>query len=378
MRVDTRAMQDKKEVPISDNLAEQISAALADMAEITAVYTSKKEILLKAIPLVDPERIRENIESRLSVFGYRPEILSTHPTLIIRLRPYSSSRQPPIPWLNIGLFILTVISTLCAGAYQEGIDWFANPGIFISNPLLIFSRGWPFSFSLLAILLCHESGHYVASRIHGVNVSLPYFIPAPTWIGTLGAVIRSRSAFVNRKQLLDVGASGPLAGLVIAIIVYSIGMHKSQILPFPPSGTHDLMIFGDSLLGKLIIYLTRGPIPSGMGVYRNSVAFAGWVGLLVTMLNLLPIGQLDGGHIMYALFGRKQIYLANAVLIGLVALSFWWLGWAIWLVLAILMKPAHPPTLMDEEPLGSGRRLIGHISIAAFILCFVPVPVSSL
>jgi membrane-associated protease RseP (regulator of RpoE activity) len=378
MRDDTGAMQENKEVPISDNLAEQIAAALADVAEITAVYTSKKEILLKAIPLVNPEGIREIIDSRLLAFGYRPEILSTHPTLIIRLRSYSLSHQQPIPWLNIGLFFLTILSTLCAGAMWEGIHWFAHPGIFISNPMLIISRGFPFSFSLLAILLCHESGHYITSRIHGVNVSLPYFIPAPTLIGTLGAVIRSRSAFMNRKQLLDVGASGPLAGIVIAIIVYSIGIHNSRILPLPPTGTHDLMVFGDSLLGKLIIYLTKGPIPQGMIVHKNSVAFAGWVGLLVTMLNLLPIGQLDGGHIIYALFGRKQIYLANIILIGLLVLSFWWLGWAIWLVLAILMKPAHPPTLMDEEALGSGRRLIGYISIAVFILCFVPVPVSSL
>ena len=283
MRADSGATQEKKEVPISDNLAEQVSAALADIAEITAVYSSINEILLKAIPLVDSESIRENIESRLSTFGYRPEILSTHPTLIIRLRLYSSSRQQPIPWLNIGLFILTVISTLCAGALQEGINWFANPGIFISNPMLVISRGFPFSFSLLAILLCHESGHYITGRIHGVNVSLPYFIPAPTWIGTLGAVIRSRSAFVNRRQLLDVGASGPLAGLFIAVIVYSIGIHNSQILPLPQSGTHDVMVFGDSLLGKLIIFLTKGPIPRGMGIYENSVAFAGGVGLLVTM-----------------------------------------------------------------------------------------------
>ena len=378
MKIGNGTTQEIKEVPISDNLVGQISTALADIADISAIFTSKREILIKAIPLSTHDDLRTVLESRLSAFGYKPEILSTYPTLIIRLRSYSSSRPRSIPWTNIVLFLLTVISTLCAGALQEGVNWFSNPGIFLSNPMLIISRGFPFSFSLLAILLCHESGHYITSRIHGVNVSLPYFIPAPTWIGTLGAVIRSRSAFMNRKQLLDVGASGPLAGLLIAIIVYSIGIHNSQILPLPSSGAHDIMVFGDSLLAKFITYLVRGPIPNGMAVYESSVAFAGWVGLLVTMLNLLPIGQFDGGHIMYALFGRKQVYLANAVLVALIVLSFWWLGWAIWLVLAIIMKPAHPPTLMDEEPLSRGRRLIGYLSIAAFIVCFVPVPVSSL
>jgi membrane-associated protease RseP (regulator of RpoE activity) len=284
------------------------------------------------------------------------------------------TREKVIPWVNVILFSLTVISTLVAGAFWDGIDVISNPAMIISNPWLIFSAGFPFSISLLSILLFHEFGHYTASRIHKVSVSLPYFIPAPTIIGTFGAFIRSKSAFVNRRQLLDIAAAGPLAGVVVAIIVLAIGTYGSTVQAMPEGAGH--MYFGESILHGIIVYLIKGPIPDGQTLVLDSVAFAGWVGLLVTMLNLLPIGQLDGGHIMYALFGRKQTILAYLAVLGIVILSFQWSGWAIWLLIALLLRPAHPPTLMDEVPLGRPRRLIGYLSIVVFIICFMPAPVT--
>ena len=136
------------------------------------------------------------------------------------------------------------------------------------------------------------------------------------------------------------------------------------------------MFFGESLLFRLIAYLVKGPLPDGSAILISSTGFAGWVGFLVTMFNLLPIGQLDGGHICYALFGRAQQKLATAVLLGLLALSFFWVGWALWIMIGVLLRPGHPPTVMDEMPLGTGRKIVGLVSLGAFVLCFIPIPVS--
>ncbi len=359
----------------TDNIVQKLTDALAGMAEITAIYTSKREILFKANPLIDLTAFKPTLQSHLALCGYKPEILAIQPLLVVRLRSLEIERSKNIPWLNMILFLITVITTILTGASYNGIEMSTIPSLIIDNPLQVFYRGLPFSISLLSILLCHEFGHYTASRIHGVNVSLPYFIPA-FWfspIGTFGAFIKSKSAFINKRQLLDIGAAGPLSGLVIAIIVYSIGIASSSILP-APKDISGVMTMGDSLLNASITYIIKGPVPEGQAIFFNSVAFAGWVGILVTMLNLLPIGQLDGGHIIYALFGKKQKFLANAVFIILIALSFVWMGWAFWLIIAIFMKPAHPPTVMDELPLGPGRKFVGYLSIAVFIICFIPVP----
>lgn len=313
------------------------------------------------------------IESKLAGFGYKTEILSTEPSLVVRLSSPEKLKRNKIPWINMVLFIGTILSTLLAGALQENIDIFSNPGLLISKPFFLLRAGIPFSASLLAILLFHEFGHYIAARINKVNVSLPYFIPAPTIIGTFGAFIKSRSAFMNRRQLLDVAAAGPLAGLVVSIIVLIIGIRGSTVIEFPASA--DNVIFGSSLLHQGLTYLIKGPVPQGLVLMQNSVAFAGWVGLLVTMFNLLPIGQLDGGHIMYALFGKRQRELAYIAMFGLFVLSFWWIGWALWLFITLIMKPVHPPTLVDELPIGNGRKIVGYLAIAAFILCFMPVPI---
>ena len=348
--------------------------ALVGLADITAIFSSRKELLLRGDPLIPLMGKAGEIESRLAPMGYRTEIVSMEPALVVRLRSPEVTRGNRFPWLNVLLFLATCISTILAGAFWEGVSIFGHPNPIFHDPLAVFTAGLPFSLSLMAILLFHEFGHYVAARIHRVEVTFPYFVPAPNIIGTFGAFIKSKSAFMDRRQLLDVAAAGPLAGLVVAIIVLIVGISQSRIMPIPADSA--VMLFGNSLLHTMITILVRGSIPEGYGLMLNSVAFAGWVGLLVTMFNLLPIGQLDGGHIMYALFGKAQKNLAYLAMLGLLVLSYWWSGWALWLFLTILMRPVHPPTLLDEIPLGGGRRWLGYSSIAAFILCFMPVPMS--
>ncbi len=344
------------------------------MADITAIFTSGREIVFRGIPVIQPADINDVIEARLWQLGYKAEVLSTEPELVVRLRTPEQITRRKFPWVNVLLFLVTCVTTIIAGAWNEGVNFLGNPGILLHDPQAILKAGLPFSLSLLAILLFHEFGHYTAARIHKVNVTLPYFVPAPTVLGTFGAFIRSKSPFMNRKQLLDVAASGPLAGLAVSIIVLIIGISGSTLVPAAGLGT-DNFIFGESLLHKLLTLLIKGPIPSGEILQMNTVAFAGWAGLLVTMFNLLPIGQLDGGHIIYALFGKYQKALAYAAMLGLIVLSFWWSGWAIWLFVSFLVKPAHPPTLMDDIPVGRATRIVGYLSIAAFIICFMPVPI---
>ena len=210
------------------------------------------------------------------------------------------------------LLVLTALSTLTTGALQHGVEvggigeLFALP---FTRPLDLL-RGWDFALPLMAILFAHEMGHYIAARLHRIDVSPPYFIPMPlTLFGTMGAVIRMRGRIESRRALLDVGAAGPLAGMVVALPVLVYGIATSPVTPLPAAGT--FIMEGRSVLYLAILYALKGPIPAGHDVFLTPTAFAGWAGLLVTMINLLPIGQLDGGHVAYALLGRRQNALAR-------------------------------------------------------------------
>lgn len=359
-----------------DNLTRQIAERLHDLSDVMAVYSSKKEVLVKGSPIYDLRHSEDEIKSRLAGQGNRVDIIETDPYLLVRIRP-AEIEKTGVPWVNVVLFLITVATTILTGALWEGVDWISNPIMVIKDPFTVISGGLPFSLSLLAILGFHEFGHYFAARYHKVNVTLPYFIPAPpaiTLIGSFGAFIKSKSAFINRKQLLDVGAAGPLSGLVIAIIVLAIGINSSSIQPAGEEISG--IFFGESLLFKFMTFMIKGPIKGDDVLLISSVAFAGWVGILVTMFNLLPMGQLDGGHISYALFGRFQKRIALVTLAALAALSFYWQGWLVWIFIGLLLRPNHPPTLMDEVPLGRGRIITGIASIIAFVLCFIPSPVN--
>jgi membrane-associated protease RseP (regulator of RpoE activity) len=306
---------------------------------------------------------------------------------------------PPIRWrLNAVLFAATVLSVFMTGARyaMKPTDSLSSA----SDVLRVLGGGWTFAVPLLAILLCHEFGHYIAARLHRVDASLPYFLPLPLLspFGTLGAVIAMRGRIRSRNALLDIGASGPLAGLVVAIPVLAIGLALS---PVGPNGEGLSIHEGQSLLYLALKRVVVGVIPSGEDVQLHPTALAGWAGLLVTMLNLLPWGQLDGGHVAYALFGERQhryaqafrgvlvpLFLYNAARFMLpVALgkssigwdlavpnSLFWLMWFV--VLGIIARASggaeHPPTEPGE--LSPKRRIVAAVTLVLFVLLFMPTP----
>lgn len=269
--------------------------------------------------------------------------------------------------LNVILFFATFVTTTLAGALME-----AGP----HAPFLAqIHKGLPFSITLLMILLCHEFGHYFMARKHHVDATLPYFIPAPSIIGTFGAVIKMRSPLRSKRALLDIGAAGPLAGVIVAIPSTIIGLFLSEIKTV--TGTSGGLSLGSSLLFSFLARISVGSLPENHDIFLHPIAFAGWIGMLVTMLNLLPIGQLDGGHIAYAVLGKRfhqfaaYIILPLLFVLGIIA----WKGWLIWCALLFfVMGTKHPPTLDEYIPLDRKRKIIGWIALVLFVLTFTPSP----
>lgn len=269
------------------------------------------------------------------------------------------------PYLHVLLFVLTFCSTLIAGAIQQGADIFSRPGDVIS--------GFPFAATLMLILLSHELSHYFASRIHNTAATLPYFIPAPSIIGTFGAFIKMKSQIPSRRALVDIGASGPIVGFVISVVASAIGLKLSRIVA--TEGIHSGLTLGDSLLFSGLSSLILGKVPDGYDVLLHPVAFAGWIGFFVTSLNLIPIGQLDGGHIAFAMFGEwhRKVSIALVVALGVFG-YYYWPGWAVWAVLMMVLGISHPPVVYWEPQLGGGRKWVGWAALAIFVLTFTPVP----
>jgi membrane-associated protease RseP (regulator of RpoE activity) len=311
------------------------------------------------------------------------------------------------PWINLILFLLTGISVIFAGTlfeYRGPLSTDLNQVLPHLIPTLY--RGMAFAASLLAILLAHEFGHYLAARYHGSAVTLPYFIPFPfSPFGTMGAFIQLKEPPKNKRILLDIGIAGPLAGLVIAIPLLFLGLYLSQIdkLPlFLPQG-QSISLEGNSLLYLLMKYIIFGewlpapvnfaglnpaiywlryfftgqPAPYGaVDVLLHPVAWAGWAGLLITALNLIPAGQLDGGHILYALFGKKSRVVLPFILIALIILGTVWSGWWLWAFLIFLLGRAHAEPLDQITPLDSRRKALAIIGLVVFVLVFTPIPLS--
>ncbi len=283
------------------------------------------------------------------------------------------------------LFLMTVLSTLFAGALQKGYPPF--------EAILHLPEGVPFSLSLLSILLAHEFSHYFTSKFNKVEATLPHFIPVPTIIGTFGAFIKMNSPIGTRRALVDIGASGPLAGFVVALGVTVYGLSLSEVITIKDSA-HGL-ILGDSIIFSLLSRVVVGPVPEGKDILLHPVAFAGWIGMFVTAMNLLPIGQLDGGHIAYALLGPRTHRRISSALAGLLGITGGlkvllysdmlngpvveflrnnlWEGWALWAFLLFLLGLDHPPVLV-WEPLKKKRKIIGWLALMVFILTFTPVP----
>lgn len=270
---------------------------------------------------------------------------------------------------HVLMFLLTVVTTLIAGMLWEGIDPLNHPEQFY--------RGLPYTGTLLGILFCHEMGHYLTARYYGMDVTLPFFIPAPPplfILGTFGAVIRMQSPPQHRRALLHVGAAGPIAGFVVALpaIIYAYRTASQVHLSTAASDTS--IAFGVPLLLEFISYWTVGPLPDGVSLTLNSVGVAAWFGLLVTVFNLLPIGQLDGGHIVYALIGPRARYVSLVMIGALGALGIVWPGWWLWAVLGWLTARKQPIVLDQQDPLNWRSQLLAALALVIFVVCFIPVP----
>lgn len=310
------------------------------------------------------------------------------------VRPYAPAHwvdKSQDRWYNslpyhVLLFLLTVFSTLTVGTHialnyahnQPGLDWDGVTAYLRTlwlHPTLL-ALGIPFSFTLLAILLAHELGHYLTCRHYGIHATYPYFIPAPTLIGTLGAFIRIKSPIVNRRELFDVGISGPIAGFVLAIpaLCFAAFLAKGTV----PAPTADSITLGNPLAVLLIAKLLRGGMnPSA--ITFHPVGCAAWVGLFATALNLLPVGQLDGGHIMYAVFGDRSRFISRIFFVVLLPLGYFcWYGWLVWTVILFFLGLRHPTVIDPVEPLGRNRKILALVAALILALCFLPTPFKTL
>lgn len=286
-------------------------------------------------------------------------------------------------WLHLVLFAATVFTTLVVGTQlAHAFQADSTPDLTLNFFLTIFLHpsillaGVPFSFTLLGILLAHEMGHYIACRIYRIDATLPYFIPAPTLIGTMGAFIRIKAPITHRRALFDIGVAGPIAGFTFSLPALAMSLIYSRIVPVP-TATGATIVFGDPLIFKVVERLVRMKIPDGYDVFLHPVGFAAWVGVFATALNLLPIGQLDGGHILYSVIGRRHLQLSRAFTLFLVPLGlFYWKGWLMWAVVLLVLGTRHPQLLDEQESLGPGRKWVAFLSLVIFILCFTPSPFS--
>jgi len=301
------------------------------------------------------------------------------PEIVWQPRPKFRDRV----WLHVLLFLLTIATTTLVGADHYAaflLDFSART---LRMPFgALFVRGLWYSVTILAILGCHELGHYVACRYYDVDASLPYFLPVPISItGTLGAFIRIREPIPQKRMLFDIGIAGPLAGFVIAVPALFIGVAMSHVVRVPPdfSGFE----LGEPLLFKLAEWLLWGKISDPYSLNLHPIAFAAWFGLLATALNLFPIGQLDGGHICYAVLGARSTYVTIASIgIAITLAAYFSSSWVVWtglmVVMLVLFGPRHPRVFDEHVPLDRSRRILAFVALAIFILCFTPAPISEL
>jgi membrane-associated protease RseP (regulator of RpoE activity) len=289
-----------------------------------------------------------------------------------------SARRWAIHWLLLGLTFLTttIVGVVLSQSFESGrpLDLNQYVGVFAvigARPAVLF-QGLAFSVTLMSILLAHELGHYFACLYYGIDASLPYFLPFPSPIGTLGAFIRIRSPIYTRRALFDVGIAGPLAGFVLLVPALAIGLANSKVIP--GIAERGELIFGIPAIQRAMEWLMFPGVRSA-NIYLHPVARAAWVGTLATALNLLPIGQLDGGHILYAFTAAKHKLLSRLFVLALIPLGiFYSRSWLVWAVLLFLFALRHP-VICDVVPLGRNRVLLGIAALAIFLLTFTVVPI---
>jgi hypothetical protein len=317
-------------------------------------------------------------------------------TEVVLVVPRAEDR--PRLWIHALLFLATLLTTLAAGALLAGADPFGTELVRIGRVALPYPTGLhlptltlgaPFALPFLGVLLGHEMGHWTAARRHRIRASLPYFIPFPPYfsaIGTLGAFIRLKGATIRRSQLFDVGASGPFVSFVLSLPLFAGGLLLSEAVPGRTSLASPFVVeFAGQPVwlgnGPILHFLTllAGPAAPGTDpILLHPFAFAGWLGLFVTALNLLPMGQLDGGHVLYAMFGEGQGRAARLFFLALLPMGFLWWGWWAWAALVFILhrgRMEHPRVVQPEVRLGRGRTLLAWVVLAVFFLTIVPVPI---
>lgn len=360
---------------------EHVDALRRDIADLFIVYDTtldypeKGYVRFRGKFLQAPGEYFEELRRRFERHGYTPTVTEDGDRVALIALPVVFD-HPQTRWIvNLLLFIATIFSTLFVGASYAAET---------TDQLWQIWRGWPFSVSILLILGAHELGHYFAARHHNVPVTLPYFIPMPlSLFGTLGAFIRLQGPVSNRRALFDVGAAGPLAGLFFALPILFYGLATSQTGPISPDGIFE----GNSILYSVAKYVVFGRLLPGGGedVYLNQVAWAGWVGLFVTGLNLIPVGQLDGGHVAYALFGKRAQLFFWPSIVGLVLIVVYsyFQGalaptWLLWIFLLLAFGRVHARPLEDISELDPRRRVLAVFTLLLFFLAFVPFPLAGL
>ncbi len=341
----------------------------------------------------DSEDVYDTIAERWRAHNYTPLLRHYEGQVALIAQPGVIKPKPSNPWINVALAVATIFSVTFTGAIYECQCLPATPAEWLT--------GVPMMLAIMIILAAHEFGHYFAARYHQVAVTLPYFIPLPvTLVGTMGAVIQLRSPFKTKKQLFDIGVAGPIGGLIFAmpLVIWAVANSPVQAISREPGSAlegnsifyllvkylaHGQLLpsfdaYAELSFGQEFLYLLTGIIPAGGGIdiFIDSVALAAWFGLIVTALNLLPIGQLDGGHVVYCLLGDKARTLGMAIIVVMLFAGFFlWTGWLIWAFITFfLIGPAHPPPLNDLAELDPARKLLAYAMIFIFVILFMPSP----
>jgi len=311
----------------------------------------------------NPDKSIKELRDKLSRIGVIFKVNKENDYFLLTFAEIGVEKNNVI--IPILLLILTIFTTLIAGALQQGyVPW--------QNWAHLW-KGIPFSFAVILILGGHELSHFIAARRNGVKTTFPHFIPFPNpLIGTMGAFIRVKSPVTDRKALVEMGASGPIASFLLSIPFSVYGLYNSKVIHLHEGN----ISLGTPIIFQIISRLTLGNIPENAMVLLHPVAFAGWLGFFVTALNLLPVGQLDGGHILYGIFGEKIHFITSRILLlVLLPLGFLWSGWWTWAILLLVLGSRHPKPLYWEEKLPSSAIYLGVASFLIFILCFVPIPI---
>ena len=383
----------------------QLRAGIEDIFEIVSIQAPREApkgtiLFLGRLLKQDSEAVYDQIEAQWRGLEYTP-LLRQHKDGHIALIAQPGIVEPKTgnPLINLGLAIATILSVWFTGAIYECQ---CTP-----STLEDWLSGLPMMLALMIILLAHEFGHYFAAKYHKVHVTLPYFIPLPliSPVGTLGAFIQLKTPFKTKRQLFDIGIAGPIAGLIFAVPLLFWGMATSEVHELTRGEEATSVLEGNSIFYLGVKYLIHGDllpsfdqyadlpfaqefalllvgsIPPGGGtdVLINSVAFAAWFGLFITAMNLLPVGQLDGGHIVYSLMGEAARWLGMALVALMVLAGFWWMGWWVWSFLVFfVIGIKHPPPLNELVPINTGRKVLAYLLILAFIILFMPNPLQPL